>query len=388
MHPEVIPVFGQLPIASTEPRELYSLLKDTTDYAWYTTSIDLEPHDLSLRPDILPVIRVASLGHAMQVFVNGEYIGGGHGRHDEKSFVFERAVNLKPGVNQISLLCMTVGLPDSGAYMEHRFAGPRSVTLLGLNTGTLDLTMHGWQHQVGLNGEKLRVYTQAGSKKVSWNKVDGQGPALTWYKANFDAPAGNEPVAIRMTGMGKGMIWINGNSIGRHWMSFLSPLGLPTQSEYHIPRSFIKPSDNLIVVLEEESRNPNETEILLVDRDTVCSFISEQAPPHVKSWKMKDSKFKPAVDIVRPAADIKCPKNKEIVAVDFASYGDPYGVCGKFFVGKCNAPIAKEVVEKHCLGMAACSVPIEREMFFKNNDPCPDISKILAIQVRCSRKKN
>lgn len=47
----------------------------------------------------------------------------------------------------------------------------------------------------------------------------------------FDAPAGRNPVAIRMTGMGKGMIWVNGKSIGRHWMSYLSPLGQPTQSE-------------------------------------------------------------------------------------------------------------------------------------------------------------
>lgn len=37
---------------------------------------------------------------------------------------------------------------DSGAYMEHRFAGPKSITLLGLNTGTIDLTVNGWGHQV------------------------------------------------------------------------------------------------------------------------------------------------------------------------------------------------------------------------------------------------
>jgi hypothetical protein len=47
----------------------------------------------------------------------------------------------------------------------------------------------------------------------------------------LDAPEGKDPVAIRMRGMGKGMIWVNGKSIGRHWMSFLSPLGKPSQSE-------------------------------------------------------------------------------------------------------------------------------------------------------------
>jgi hypothetical protein len=42
-------------------------------------------------------------------------------------------------------------MKDSGAYMEHRFAGPRAVTVLGLNTGTLDLTINGWGHQVPMN---------------------------------------------------------------------------------------------------------------------------------------------------------------------------------------------------------------------------------------------
>jgi len=50
-------------------------------------------------------------------------------------------------------------------------------------------------------------------------------------QTRFVTPEGTGPVAIRMTGMGKGMMWINGKSIGRHWMSFLSPIGKPTQSE-------------------------------------------------------------------------------------------------------------------------------------------------------------
>jgi hypothetical protein len=37
MSPELIPTVEQLPVDSREPKELYNLLKDTTDYAWYTT---------------------------------------------------------------------------------------------------------------------------------------------------------------------------------------------------------------------------------------------------------------------------------------------------------------------------------------------------------------
>ncbi|XP_041013635.1 beta-galactosidase 13-like [Juglans microcarpa x Juglans regia] len=388
MSSEPIPTVEELPVDSKTPKELYSFLKDTTDYAWYTTSIELGPRDLPMRPDIHPVLRVASLGHALHAFVNGEYVGSAHGSHDEKSFVFQNAVNLKAGVNHIALIGMTVGLPDSGAYMEHRYAGPRAITVLGLNTGTLDLTVNGWGHQVGLTGEKMKVFTQSGSHRVEWKKADGQGRALTWYKTYFDAPEGNDPVAIRMTGMGKGMIWVNGKSIGRHWMSFLSPLGKPSQSDYHIPRSFIKPTENLLVVLEEEKGNPEDIEILLVNRNTICSVITEYHPPHVKSWQRKESKIRPVVDTVKPAAQLKCPNHQEIVAVEFASYGDPYGSCGSFLMGNCNAPITKEVVEQNCLGKTSCSVPIERELFIKDNDACPDIMKTLAIQVKCDHKKH
>ncbi|KAM2711110.1 hypothetical protein EV1_031262 [Malus domestica] len=381
---EPVPSTLRVPVNNPTPLELYSLLKDTTDYAWYTTKLALSPQDLPMKESIRPVLRIASLGHALHAFVNGEYIGFAHGSHDEKSFVFEKPVPLKAGVNQISLLAMTIGLPDSGAYMEHRYAGPNLVAVLGLNTGTLDLTRNGWGHQLGLIGEKLQVFTEEGSKQVQWHKTKGAAEGLTWYRTSFDAPEGHDPVAIRMAGMGKGMIWVNGKSIGRHWTSFLSPLGEPTQAEYHIPRSFIKPKQNLLVVLEEQPAKPKPIEILTVNRDTICSFITEYHPPNVNSWERKDSVFQPVFDVVKSSADIKCPKNKKFVAVEFASFGDPAGICGSFVLGKCNSPVSKEVVERHCLGKTSCSVPIDRNLFASKIDGCPDINKTLAIQVKCA----
>ncbi|KAB2600429.1 hypothetical protein D8674_010700 [Pyrus ussuriensis x Pyrus communis] len=351
----------QVPVNNLTPLELYNLLKDTTDYAWYTTKLALSPQDLLMKESIRPALRIAILGHAMHVFVNGEYIGFAHGSHEEKSFVFKKLVPLKAGVNQISLLAMTIGLPDSGAYMEHRYAGPSLVTVLGLNTGTLDLTQNGWGHQVGLNGEKLQVFTEEGSKQVQWHKTKGVAEGLTWYNTYFDAPEGNDPVTIRMVGMGKGMIWVNGKSIGRHWTSFLSPLGEPTQAEYHIPRSFINPNQNLLVVV-----------------------ITEYHPPNVNSWARKDSIFQPVLDVIKTSTDIKCPKHKKVVAVEFASFSDPAGVCGSFVLGKCNSPVSKEIVEQHCMGKTSCSVPIDHKLFSSKNDGCPDIKKTLAIQVKCA----
>ncbi|KAL5129884.1 Beta-galactosidase 13 [Glycine soja] len=383
VYSENIPTTKQIPTNEKIPTELYSLLKDTSDYAWYTTSVELGPEDLPKKNDISPVLRIMSLGHSLVAFVNGEFIGSNHGSHEEKSFEFQKPVTLKVGVNQIAILACTVGLPDSGAYMEHRFAGPKSIFILGLNSGKIDLASNGWGHKVGIKGEELGIFTEEGSKKVQWKEAKGSGPALSWYKTNFETPEGTDPVAIRMTGMGKGMIWINGKSIGRHWMSYLSPLGMPTQSEYHIPRAFFNPKDNLIVVFEEEIANPEKVEILTVDRDTICSFITENHPPNVKSWAVKSEKFQALSNNLVPTATLKCPNRRTIKAVEFASFGDPAGVCGAYTLGKCNAPSTKQIVEKHCLGKQSCNVPIDKDAFTKGQDACRNMVKTLAIQVKC-----
>jgi hypothetical protein len=38
----------------------------------------------------------------------------------------------------------------------------------------------------------------------------------------FKAPLGTDPVVVDLLGMGKGLAWVNGNSIGRYWPSFIA----------------------------------------------------------------------------------------------------------------------------------------------------------------------
>ncbi|KAK3012859.1 hypothetical protein RJ639_008822 [Escallonia herrerae] len=45
---------------------------------------------------------------------------------------------------------------------------------------------------------------------------------MTWYKATFKTPSGADPVVVDMQGMGKGHAWVNGNSLGRFWPSFVA----------------------------------------------------------------------------------------------------------------------------------------------------------------------
>ncbi|PIN19160.1 Beta-galactosidase [Handroanthus impetiginosus] len=387
MYKENVPTAHELEVKSKSPKELYDFTNDATDYAWYSTSINLDRRDLPMRRDILPVLQVASLGHALLAFVNGEYVGFGHGSNVEKSHVLKKPINLHPGINDITLLAMTVGLPNSGAYMERRFAGPRAITLQGLMSGTVDITHYYWGQQAGVAGERMQIFTEEGAKKVNWASFNNTPTPVTWYKGYFDAPEGDNPVAIRMTSMAKGMVWVNGKSIGRYWVSYLSPLDKPTQEEYHIPRSFLKPKDNLLVVFEETGGNPEKIEILTVNRDTICSVITEYHPPHVKSWERKNNQFRSIVDPIK-AAHLTCPDKKVIEKVEFVSFGDADGACGSFVRGKCDSSKAHKVVEGLCLGKTQCTIPFEREKLLDGGkDACPDIAKTLTVQVKCDAPK-
>ncbi|XP_047260871.1 beta-galactosidase 16-like [Capsicum annuum] len=86
----------------------------------------------------------------------------------------------------------------------------------------------------------------------------------------FDAPKGDDPVALNLGSMGKGEAWVNGQSIGQYWVSFQTLAGIPSQTCYNVPRSFLQPGDNLLVLFEEETGNP---------LDITLDTISVSKPP-------------------------------------------------------------------------------------------------------------
>ncbi|KAJ8490304.1 hypothetical protein OPV22_012025 [Ensete ventricosum] len=384
MYTDLIPTLRHASVISKGPLELMNLTKDTTDYLWYTTSFKLDADDLPRRHDIRPVLQVSNLGHAMHAFVNGKYIGSGHGTKIEKSFVFQKPMDLKAGTNHIAILGLTVGLPDSGAYLEHRLAGVHTVVIQGLNAGTLDLSHSVWGHQVGLTGETLGIFSEKGVNAVKWEEAKSDTP-VAWYKRYFDAPSGHDPVALEMSSMGKGLVWVNGESIGRYWISYLNPLGKASQSGYHVPRSFLKPKDNLMVVFEEHGGKPEDIQIMLVKRDDICTVVSDLHPANVRSWSRKNSQIQSVDDDAKPEARLKCTGKKVIQSIDFASFGNPDGMCGNFTVGSCHTPQAKAVAEKACLGKESCMLPVAPEAY-GGDVGCPGTTATLVVQAKCATK--
>uniref|UniRef100_A0A803KNC8 Beta-galactosidase n=1 Tax=Chenopodium quinoa TaxID=63459 RepID=A0A803KNC8_CHEQI len=377
--------------------------KDSTDYLWITTSLYVDSDEKFLKDRSSPVLSVKSKGHALHVFVNQKLQGSGFGNGSVFSFESVIPISLKAGKNEIALLSMTVGLQTAGPQYEWIGAGLTSVEIKGLNKGAVNLTKFNWTYKIGLLGEQLNLYKGEGLKSTNWVSTTEppKTKPLTWYKALVDPPSGNEPVGLDMIHMGKGLAWLNGEEIGRYWPrkspkhhdcvdhcdyrgKFLpnkcsTGCGEPTQRWYHVPRSWFKPSGNVLVIFEEIGGDPTEIRFSKRKATGVCSFVSEDHPSvSVESWTtaVKDTNDKKAT------AQLSCPSNTRISAIKFASFGNPSGACGSYIQGDCHDPNSASVLEKVCLNRRDCSVELSKDNFDLGH--CPGTIRRLAVEAVCS----
>ncbi|KAK4381269.1 Beta-galactosidase 16 [Sesamum angolense] len=287
---EAIPAFDDSLLRSDSLLEQMNTTKDASDYLWYTASYQQSEDSQS-------VITVNSHGHVLHTFVNGALIGS-FGPFSYKSLLCDSScqtllmnnhydkIHYSSITTQIHLCHHFVSTGNSRiqAFMERRAAGLHTVTIQE-NEVVKNLTNYSWGYQAGLLGERLQFYTEEGSSHAQWLNFNSSSQQLTWYKSKFDAPGGNDPVALNLGSMGKGEAWINGQSIGRYWISFHTQDGSPSQIWYHIPRSFLKPTDNLLVLFEEEIGNPLGISVDIVSISKVCGHVSDSNPPPVVSWR-------------------------------------------------------------------------------------------------------
>ncbi|KAL0904016.1 hypothetical protein M5K25_026085 [Dendrobium thyrsiflorum] len=371
---------------------------DKSDYLWYTTYVSIGQGEQFLRTGNYPVLAISSAGHALHVFVNGQYAGNAYGSLSNPKLSYSGKVNLRAGSNKISILSVAVGLPNVGSHFETwntGILGP--VILSGLNEGNRDISHQQWTYQVGVKGEHLSLHSLDGSSSVEWGDVFPKQP-LTWYKAFFNAPGGNEPLALDMSSMGKGQIWINGESIGRYFPAYKasgscgscdyrgtysekkcpSNCGESSQRWYHLPRSWLKPTGNLLVVFEEWGGDPSKISLVKRIVKSICAEVTERQPT-VDNWQNKQNG--------KPKAYLSCPAGYKMTSIKFASFGTPQGRCGSYEEGSCHAQkshnaFTKDGLLPNCLGQQACSVVADSEVF--GGDPCPGTTKKLSVEAVCA----
>ncbi|CAH2067723.1 unnamed protein product [Thlaspi arvense] len=416
---ETVPSFSETSIRSESLLEHMNTTQDTSDYMWQIFRFQqLEPAS--------SILKVNHIGHVLHAFLNGIFIGSMHGAFKAQRFSLEKNVSLINGTNSIALLSVMVGLPVSLNlfFWTCIIFAPNRGTSTGVSVASIKSPSQGvslWITEfrstsrkeswgiterkdlewktctvlqqiylgVGLHGEQVHVYTDPGAAKVQWKQYrDYKTQPLTWYKASFDTPEGKYPVALNLGSMGKGEAWVNGQSIGRYWVSFHTSKGNPSQRWYHIPRSFLKPKRNLLVIMEEERAvNPLGITIDTVSATEVCGHVSSSHPPPVVSWKRKRHSRNERRHVKhqydrRPKVQLQCSHGKKISKVLFASFGTPNGNCWSYSLGKCHSPKSLAVVQKACLSKSRCSVPVWSKTF--GGDSCPHTVKSLLVHAQCS----
>ncbi|OIW19190.1 hypothetical protein TanjilG_04933 [Lupinus angustifolius] len=337
----------------------------------------------------------------LRVFVNGELIGNVVG----KWVKVIQPVQFLPGYNELILLSQTVGLQNYGAFLEKDGGGIRGpIKLTGFQNGDIDLSKSSWTYQVGLQGEFLKFYSEE-NDKAEWVELtpDALPSIFTWYKAYFDAPGGTDPVALDMESMGKGQAWVNGHHIGRYWTRVspkngcevcdyrgsygsekcLTNCGKPTQTLYHVPRSWLRASDNLLVILEETGGNPFRISVKLHSARAICAQVSESHYPPLQNTMNADFIGQEgSVNSMTPEMHLRCQDGQIISSITFASFGSPGGSCQNFSRGNCHAPRSMSIVSKECQGKRSCSIKISNNVF--GGDPCQGVVKTLSVEARCT----
>ncbi|PPR91450.1 hypothetical protein GOBAR_AA29232 [Gossypium barbadense] len=384
--------------------EHLKVTKDESDYLWHMTRIYVSDDDVAFWEEnkVSPTLVIDSMRDVLRIFINGELMGSVSG-HWVKVV---QPVQFQQGYSDLMLLSQTVGLQNYGAFLEKDGAGFRGqIKLTGFKNGDIDLSKASWIYQVGLKGEFQKIFTIEENEKAGWTnlKLDATPSTFTWYKAYFDSPDGSEPIAIDLGSMGKGQAWVNDHHIGRYWNltapkdgcpdscdyrgtygsnKCMTNCGKPTQTWYHVPRSWLQASNNLLVIFEEIGGNPFEISVKLRVPRILCAQMSKSYYPPLREWLHLDLiDGKVSISDMKPQIHLQCEDGQIISSIEFASYGTPHGSCQNFSKGNCHSPNSLSVVSEACVGRNSCSVEVSNSGF--GSDPCRGVLKTLAVEARC-----
>ncbi|XP_037432803.1 beta-galactosidase 1-like [Triticum dicoccoides] len=357
---------------------------DQSDYLWYRTSFE---H----KGEATYKLHVNTTGHELYAFVNGKLVGKQHSPNGGFVFQMETPVKLHSGKNYISLLSGTMGLKNYGALFEMMPAGivggPVKLVDTVTNTTAYDLSNSSWSYKAGLAGEYRETHLDKADDRSQWSGgLNGTIPVhrpFTWYKATFEAPAGKEPVVADLLGLGKGVVWVNGNNLGRYWPSYvaadmggckqcdyrgtfkaegdglkcLTGCNEPSQRFYHVPRSFLKAGEpNTMVLFEEAGGDPTRVNFHTVAVGAACAEAAE----------------------VGDQVALACSHGRTISSVDVASLGVARGKCGAY-EGGCESKAALAAFTAACVGKESCAVRHTED--FRAGSGCD--SGVLTVQATC-----
>ena len=266
------PVLSNLSvITSSSPIEQLKVTNDETIYLWYRRNVTLTE---TLSHTTVQI--ETRMANAFLFFLDGQYLGEfDNHAHDQRSITATVSLDLstfKPNQQYLfEILSISLGL-DNGVW-GNNLERKGIIGNVWLDGHSLLNDTNLWEHQKGLVGEYLQIYTEEGSSKVDWDAqwTKGINKPITWFQARFDLDhlvkedINANPVLLDAQGLQRGHVFINGNDIGLYWLlegacqsatpcccqqSQVNCLQ-PTQRYYHIPSDWLRSKGNLITVFDD-----------------------------------------------------------------------------------------------------------------------------------------
>lgn len=260
-------------VVADEPVEQLLITRDRSDYCWYSTKIRSDGGRATLTLD--------KAADVVYVFVNGKLAASTklplleNRELDKDDFKQEFELKLKKGKHRLSILCAALGLIKGDWMLGQHNMVEEKKGIFGRVFLNHQPLKGPWHMQGGLVGERGAIFGDGG-ELVNWKAGKAQaGRPLRWYRATFARPDGNDPVAVDLQGMNKGLAYLNGQCIGRYWliigaghsqMHFLRQaigedrVGQPSQRYYHLPAEWLK-DRNTLVLFEEAGGDPARVRI-------------------------------------------------------------------------------------------------------------------------------
>ena len=281
-------------IRSVEPLEQLALTHDESDYCGYSTVLDIKaPGEQRLE--------IPYGGDFFYLFLDGKLVA-----QSQSPFKENRGPTMPVDPHKPEIVVNVLDEKVSGFRHAFRFQAKPGKHRLDIQAVALGLIKGDWQvsdsmnterkgiwQGVKLNGKKIKNWEMrpflAGEKfglisnpeLVAW-KASKPHP-FTWHSAAFSLSPSvlkkDADFRIDATGLGKGMLFLNGHALGRHWLIeaagyggdegwhdkqldglLTGPAGQPTQRYYHVPKCWLA-RENRLLIFEEQTASPQQVRL-------------------------------------------------------------------------------------------------------------------------------
>lgn len=266
-------------VTAAEPVEQLLLTKDSTDYCWYST--ELHVTDAAPQEILIPYG-----GDFFYVYVDGRLVASsalplqenrgaitpedpahlrilanpGEANHEHGFQHSFRLPQLAAGSYRLDLLAVALGMIKG----DWQISSPMNFERKGIWEGVLwnGQPLRNWTMRTAMVGEQQMLAMHP--EKIS-SPMTGDGRPLRWFRAQVQVPENllrsGAVFRIDASGLGKGMIWVNGHAIGRHWLiEAAKPPQTLSQRYYHVPAGWLM-AQNEIVIFEEQAVTPEKVQL-------------------------------------------------------------------------------------------------------------------------------